>query len=429
MLRPYQTAALEAILSNPTLSGIVVAPTGSGKTHIMKALYDAVGRGGGVVFIIWEKSVKAQLAALLGRDDIIFSPSSGALPSLSAHTIVIDEVHHFRRGKAWGRFLDSGARVVGFTATPVWVEDLSLPILYRIPYYELRQEGWIAPPLSGVLASTDEEEAQALDSLGPNRRVVTYISRKEEWRGEEKDGRLITAETPVEERLFFPWETQICNIATLTTGWDNRDINAILLRRRIGEAQTFLQIIGRLRRGGVIIDRSDNILRFGLDEDVLSATLGHKGAGGEGKGIPALKRCLGCERLISPRLQECPYCGWHAPEPHISGKLWEPMDVDKWIKEFGEIGWRRYTPCPYTPKGSWPVKLPNRETAYVGLHTYEHWNGVLNRLKDVRDKVAEGEGLAFFIPRSWWILLSKPDGSLMYACSLEYGSSMTWQRI
>lgn len=422
-LRPYQQRTLDILLSTQT-SGIVVAPTGSGKSLIIDALVRAYDND--AVVIVNELTVKGQLGDRLPDDIPIVSPLSFD-PTHPPRLIVIDEVHHYRRDRAWGRvFSTSGARIVGFTATPVWDASLSLPLLVRIPYAVLREQGFLAPPLTAVLARSDQEVE---DALALCNHTVFYIAQREQHR--PQFGRLITADTPAEERHFLPSDNgRICNIATLTTGWDDPDIDSIVLCRRIGSdnPQTYLQILGRLRRGGVVVDCSDNILRFGLDEDAISATLGAKSAGGVAKFAPQLKRCLGCQRLLHPRQNVCPYCGFVCPPPHKSGKLWQPIPVEDWLRLLRPEGLeaKRWKVCPYTPRGLWPIKLPVANiTAWVGRGDgVEKWSAVHNAIAEGRKR-----GASFWcVPGSTWILIVHPEGSYVYARSIDRWAD-GWQRI
>lgn len=426
-LRPYQQQVLDLLLSSQQ-SGIVVAPTGSGKSLIIDALVRHYARP---IVVVNELTVKGQLGERLPDDTPIISPLSFD-PTVPYDLIVIDEVHHYRRDRAWGRVLSTnGARVIGFTATPVWDPSLSLPLLVRIPYAVLREQGFLAAPLTGVLSRSDEETDAAL-STSLCRRTVFYIPQKEQHRPEHM-GRLITADTPADQRHFLPSDmrpdgsARICNIATLTTGWDDPDIDSIVLCRRIGadNPQTYLQIIGRLRRGGVVVDRADNILRFGLDEDALSATLGQRGVSTPSL-APALKRCMGCQRLLHPRQTVCPYCGFACPPPHRSGKLWEPLPVETWLKLLRPeaLEGKRWKLCPYTNKGLWPIKLPVANiTAWVGRGDgVEKWSFVWRILKEGSEK-----GASFWVvPGSSWIMCVGEEGDVVYARDVARGEEGTW---
>ena len=376
-LRDYQQTALSTVLSTDE-SGIVVAPTGSGKTHIMAALYrHYVSTGLSVLFVAWELSVRSQLMERYGvPKEVIVAPT---VELRDADIIIIDEIHHFH--DTWADWiLVASVRWIGFTATPRHCE--SLPILYRIAYEPLRQEGWIGERLSAIVVKSLPEALAATEGL----HTVCYISSRADWRPEM--GRLILAETPADDRHFRPAETRLACIATLTTGWDDPDIEAIILHRRIGRLnpQTYVQIIGRLRRGGVVVDMSDNVIRFGLDEDALIATMnGLDRRSDKPVGVAPMKRCIKCERLVAPRVRVCPHCGTELPPvvEGAEGRFWHREDnIDEWQKVYRALDWQECKKCPYTKSGAWPVKLPNGVSIFVSSKTTWHWRNSLHRLID-----------------------------------------------
>lgn len=461
-LRPYQQAVVDRLLREDLRSGIVVAPTGSGKSLIIDALVRSPLYRRPVV-IVNELTVKGQLAERLGDTGVpILSPLSFE-GSGEYDLIIIDEVHHYRRDRAWGRVLSSTSndspddnedaklhvgtaspsqsspdaprvRIIGFTATPVWSEELSLPLLVRIPYALLREQGFLAPPLTAItLANPTPETVNEALATSLCRHTVFYISQREQY-DPSFMGRLITADTPAALRRFLPSDGErLCNIATLTTGWDDPDIDSIVLWRRIGSdnPQTYLQIIGRLRRGGVLIDCADNVLRFGLDEDALfeSGELGGRGAPSAPTLAPALKRCLGCQRLLHPRQNVCPYCGYACPAPHRSGKLWRQLskeEINEWIARLdaSRLSSLRWKVCPYTKKGLWPIKLPGANiTAWVGRGDgVEKWSYVGTMMRTLRDRGVT----VWVVPDSTWILVARDGGALVYARDVAKGPDGSW---
>lgn len=378
-LRDYQQAAMDAVLSAPEISGIVVAPTGSGKTHIMAALYRFyISRGKSVLFVAWELSVRSQLIERYGvPESVVVAPT---VPLRDADIIIIDEIHHFHN--EWCEWtLAASERWIGFTATPRHCE--SYTVLYTIPYEPLREQGWIGEKLSALVVKSLSEAISATDGL----HTVTYISSRDDWKPEM--GRLILAETPASERHFAHEEFRLACIATLTTGWDDPDIEAIILHRRIGRLnpQTYVQILGRLRRGGLVVDLSDNVIRFGLDEDALIASMqGIDRRADKPLGVAPMKRCIRCERLVAPRVRICPHCGAELPPcvEGAEGRFWhKEEDMAAWQKVYRALDWQECKKCPYTKSGAWPVKLPNGVSIFVSSKTTWHWRNSLHRMIDL----------------------------------------------
>ena len=408
-LRDYQQTAFDKIISSD-VSGIVVAPTGSGKTHIMAELWRYYSPNKSVLFVAWELSVRDQLRQLVPDADIV-APS---VQLRDADIIIIDEVHHFHND--WNEWLfAANERWIGFTATP---RHCDYPTLYTIAYHTLREDSWIGDRLSALVVKSLKAAISATEGL----HTVTYISSRNDW---NKDmGRLILADTPAADRHFKDGEYRLACIATLTTGWDDPDIEAIILHRRIGRInpQTYVQILGRLRRGGLVVDLSDNVLRFGLDEDALIAQMrAMDKAESEDKplGVAPMKRCIKCERLVSPRVTICPHCGTELP-PNIEGgdgRFWDKLtDIEPWEKIYDSLGWRENKKCPYTKSGAWPVKLPNGVNIFVSSRTTWHWRNSLHRIIDFYKRFE-----VYTIDT--FLMVLKPEGRVFY--SFDYGTGFT----
>lgn len=437
-LRDYQRRCVD-VVEQADRSGVVVAPTGSGKSLIIKELADRWQKAGhNVIVVVAELSVSRQLSSEKYGLRCVH-PSAladiAALHDAPATRLIVDEVHHYvptaNGGGVWGDWVWKNwawGRVVGFTATPAH-PFLKKRIIVQIPYYYLREGQWLAPPVSAVIC------ADSVPALPTAAHAVTYIAKKEDW--EPWMGRLITAETPADERHFKPTDAgRLSCIQTLTTGWDDPDIDTVVLARRVGEAHTYMQIIGRLRRGGTIYDMSDNVVRFGLDEDIILAT--HEKRDKEGtesvEGVAVLTTCLQCDRLVSPRLKQCPYCGAALPPP--AGKTWVKLDDagwKVWLDAFAPARLERLCdgrrPCPYTPSGAYPIQLPIKEQIYFSPKTYHHWKKVSDLLYDLRHRGA----LMCYIPHSWHILVQQKYSQTdavppFYITSIEYGSPLVWQR-
>ena len=430
-LRDYQQAALDAILAVPDASGIVVAPTGSGKTHIMAALYrHYTACHLSVLFVAWELSVRSQLVERYGVPEAIVVAPTVSLRD--ADIIIIDEIHHFH--DSWYDWtIAASVRWIGFTATPRHCESYS--VLHRIAYEPLRESGWLAERLSAVVVKSLPDALAATDGL----HTVCYISSREDWRPEM--GRLILAKTPASERHFLGDETRLACIATLTTGWDDPDIEAIILHRRIGRLnpQTYVQILGRLRRGGLVVDMSDNVIRFGLDEDALIASMsGIDRTSDKPLGVAPMKRCLKCERLVAPRVRICPHCGAELPPcvEGAEGRFWHREDdIAAWDKVVRSLDWQERKKCPYTKSGAWPVKLPNGVSIFVSSKTVWHWRNSLHHLLDaIRHKGvwSDVEGVYtidtfVLVERRSAMELDSARASAREFYSIEYGCD--WKRL
>jgi superfamily II DNA or RNA helicase len=161
-LRPYQEEALQA-WKRAGERGVVVLPTGAGKTFIgLAAMREELERGGSVAVLvptivlaeqwrqrIWETlHVRAALYCTtekaLGRVTIFVVNSAYLHRELLRPftLVIIDEAHHLGAPK-WGEIVNqlNGKRVLGLTATP---ENAPLPVVYKMLIAHARAHGAVA---------------------------------------------------------------------------------------------------------------------------------------------------------------------------------------------------------------------------------------------------------------------------------------------
>ena len=444
-LRPYQKKIVSELIASNS-SGIVCAPTGSGKSVIMANVAGGIGRAlFDVAVIVWESSIADQLRSRYGLRTL--NPQTLTPADLVGLDLVfIDEVHHYRRGDgsgSWYRIIEQleerNIRWIGFTATPM-DEQLLGRVRWRITYEELRRDGWLAATPVGICAETDEEALQLTEGIP----TVTYIAPPASKTYNPAFGRLITADTPTTDRHFRrdAGETRLCCMNTLTTGWDDADVGAVILNRQIGEAQTYLQIIGRLRRGGLIVDRSNNIARFGLDEDRIVESLSRivcSDGAEEGIGVPICVECVECRRMVSVAARRhdphCPYCGAMLPPPTPVTKFWTPFNDDsEWSKEwesfidYAETKCRSRYECPYTPSGAWVKRIPGvggRDAqAYFSPSTSGHWL----RVAQIYRSCMKRRDVVMFASGTYW-LCRQFGADNQYVLDISYGSQLIWRKI
>ena len=147
-LRDYQRRCVD-VVEQADRSGVVVAPTGSGKSLIIKELADRWQKAGhNVVVVVAELSVSRQLSSEKYGLRCVH-PSAlaeiAARHDAPATRLIVDEVHHYvptaNGGGVWGDWVWKNwawGRVVGFTATPAH-PFLKKRIIVQIPYYYLRE--------------------------------------------------------------------------------------------------------------------------------------------------------------------------------------------------------------------------------------------------------------------------------------------------
>lgn len=140
LLRPYQQRALEAWRSNGR-RGVVVMPTGAGKTFVaLAAAAEALQQGESVLVLVptrilklqWEKRVREYLGDGAVQVEVY---NTAVKHGMLADLVIVDEVHHAHRGTRLFELLQQHAGpLLGLTATP---ENVEYPIVYVQHAWEL----------------------------------------------------------------------------------------------------------------------------------------------------------------------------------------------------------------------------------------------------------------------------------------------------
>lgn len=190
-LRPYQHEAIEA-WKRAACRGVVVAPTGTGKTVIaIAAIRETAGRT--LVVVPTERILKTWLAALskaglragafYGRvkdpNNITVTIYNSVLlhPELLHHVelVVLDEIHHVG-AERFSRILSQireDQRVLGLTATLLRQDgrDRDITSRLRVVYYlapsDALQQGYLAPvrviPIPAPLTQEDRQQYSSIE--------------------------------------------------------------------------------------------------------------------------------------------------------------------------------------------------------------------------------------------------------------------------
>ena len=161
-LRPYQAEALSA-WKRAGERGVVVLPTGTGKTYIgLAAINEELSRGGSAAVLVptivlaeqWRQKIWEVLrirAAIyctteksLGRVTVFVVNSAYLYKDLLRPftLVILDEAHHLGAPK-WREIVSqlNGKRVLGLTATP---ENAPLPVVYKMLIAHARANGAVA---------------------------------------------------------------------------------------------------------------------------------------------------------------------------------------------------------------------------------------------------------------------------------------------
>lgn len=221
MLRDYQQAAFERLrnaVRNGSRSPLLVMPTGSGKTHVAKAIIESAASKGDVLFLAPRRELVYQLCEKLeaagidygvlmaGEEMSLLSKvqvasvatlharcmRSSRIPLPSARVIVIDEAH-ISITPATKELLSHYPNVVkiGMTATPCRLDGRGLGEIYDAMVMgptiaELTRLGHLVPPhyyapsvpdLAGVrIVAGDYHEGQLADRMDQPKIVGDVIS-------------------------------------------------------------------------------------------------------------------------------------------------------------------------------------------------------------------------------------------------------------
>ena len=260
-------------------------------------------------------------------------------------------------------------RVVGFTATPYrmdsgWLhkgEDAMFQdIIYSVEPQYLIDQGYLSPVFAragaikidtsdvhkrgGEFISGElEKAAMAGDTTavavadfierGKDRKkwlvFVTGLAHAEQvYQAVINEGitaDVVTGTTPKAQRKKIVEEFKcgqikcLINIDVLTTGFNCRDLDMIVMLRPTGSPSLYVQMVGRGMRTAtgktdcLLLDFSANVVRHGPIDAVDPE------APGKGEGIAPAKECV-CGAIIAAGFRICPVCGheFPAPEPKIA---------------------------------------------------------------------------------------------------------------
>ena len=126
----------------------------------------------------------------------------------------------------------------------------------------------------------------------------------------------------------------LCNVNVFTTGFDSREVQAIILNRATTSLSLFLQMVGRGARSTkkiykdsfIVIDGGGNIERLGTWSDpnrdwrkIFFEGIGKTKAKREAP--LSVQECKQCGCLFSRSESICPNCGWKVPMPPPRDKV------------------------------------------------------------------------------------------------------------
>jgi superfamily II DNA or RNA helicase len=163
--------------------------------------------------------------------------------------------------------------------------------------------------------------------LTPNKKTIVFASNVNsskqvcfQFQSNGIKAKHIDGNTPENERIsILEWfantpNAVICNCGILNAGYDQPDIEVVILYRATTSLPLFLQMCGRGSRVTptkskfTILDFGNNVSRHGYWEQHRYWSLEKKVS--EKKKAELMKSCKQCEALIPIRSVECKFCGY-----------------------------------------------------------------------------------------------------------------------
>jgi superfamily II DNA or RNA helicase len=135
------------------------------------------------------------------------------------------------------------------------------------------------------------------------------------------EARHVDSNTPqVEREGTLKWfndtkDAIVCNCGILTAGYDQPDIETIILYRATTSLPLFLQMCGRgsrvtdIKKEFTILDFGNNIGRFNFWEESRTWSLEKDDIRISKEGLAPVKECPSCAAMLHASLRECPHCG------------------------------------------------------------------------------------------------------------------------
>lgn len=141
----------------------------------------------------------------------------------------------------------------------------------------------------------------------------------------EEQVRFLTSLTPdLERKLMLRWfdrtpNAVLINCGILTTGFDQPDVECVILNRSTNSLPLYMQMIGRGSRTTaekkefIVIDMGNNIKKHGCWDDFRDWDDIFKNPAKKRDQVAPVKECPQCESIISPRKMVCPFCAYVFP--------------------------------------------------------------------------------------------------------------------
>jgi superfamily II DNA or RNA helicase len=360
---------------------ILCAPTGSGKTIMFTFMVsEHLKRGGSILVFTHRKELLNQAGSSFEKFDLKPDfIRAGEHPSLdgklhvsmietfsrriekyadflSSRTMIIFDEAHLENFSKIFPYISENTIVIGATATPLrkgnqkslsefytdLVQEIDTPELIDLGYLSRAKSYGVKIDLSKCKKIGDDydtsqyyEDNKIYEGVIENylriadgKKTLVFTSNVESSKrlcGEFLDNginaRHIDANTKDRDDIFKWYDKTpgavLCNCGIATTGFDQPDIECVILYRATTSLVLFLQMCGRgsritdTKKEFSILDFGNNIARLGFWEKPREWSLIKKK---KKDGIAPIKHCPGCGAILPTSIKECEYCGYIYPE-------------------------------------------------------------------------------------------------------------------
>lgn len=337
MLRPYQQNALQSCINSET-GGCVIAPTGSGKSHIIAELCHHY-HDKKVLVVTPRLELMKQNAAKINSNALCMTVNKAYRQLIESDILIIDECHLVRQFDGmYQTLMGLSKKVYGFTATPFrldcghLVPHVFKKCLYKIDREELVQKGFLTArtfpfiphdrlinvkneSFQSVKKLSDDSCPQTehcinhfLENAPKDKQALIFvcdIKHAEITQQYLPGSKIIHGKLPKKERCQiikeFKWGQlqYLINCEILTTGFDYPALEHIVILRPTDSYTLYEQIIGR---GDRIADgkQHNHIWDYTINSFCFEVK--------NNKPTDFKKYCIFCLELTDYRLKNCSHC-------------------------------------------------------------------------------------------------------------------------
>lgn len=383
-LRNYQLPYYDHILNSFNQIECICAPTGAGKSIIFSSAAAYFAKNDNNVIIIVNRvelmyQTKRELSSI-GVIPVLLTADTKQKPIGRVMVAMAETL--FRRLKKWSfleyniaiidechrgefmKLIGYWNRVIGFTATPIFVrKGKSLQDYYQFLYSpiqisDLIRDGWLTTPITYVPANMVHKFKTTMgdyDEKDQGQELIKqkYINTVVKYWSDRKDKNALVFNTTVEHSLAVESALRdaganvvhvdagtdkktrdeiryrlseekglwVCNVGIYTFGFDSKYIEVVMINRKTKSIPFYNQLAGR---GGRILegkkhfdilDMHGSCIECGKWEEDKNWQYLFTKKKSDKIGVAPVKFCPSCEAVIPQMAMKCDYCGHEFVKP------------------------------------------------------------------------------------------------------------------